>query len=268
MAASTVTTSSNSVNPRGGPPQRTLRTDRYWVQPAITALVLLLFVIYSTWRAFEAAHYSTGAQHRNYVSPFYSPCLASSCPSDVRWVGLPFGSWLSPALYILIIPLGFRLTCYYYRKAYYRAFWLSPPACAVGEPHKSYSAETRFPLIMNNIHRLFLYFATIFNVILTFDALYAFFGFDGRSFGMALGTLVLLVNPTLLWLYTLSCHSCRHLVGGRINHFSKHPIRYKAWTLASKLNHRHMLFAWVSLVGVAATDFYIRLIATGAFHDP
>jgi hypothetical protein len=85
---------------------------------------------------------------------------------------------------------------------------------------------------------------------------------------MGVGTLVLLANAALLWLYTLSCHSCRHLIGGRINHFSKHPVRYKAWTFVSKLNAHHMRYAWLSLVGVAATDFYVRLIATGAFHDP
>ncbi|MDX6256374.1 MAG: hypothetical protein QOJ11_2708 [Frankiales bacterium] len=268
MAASTVSSSTSGTHPRGGPPQRHLRTDRWWVEPALTATVLFLFVVYSTWRAFENAHYSTVAQHRNYISPFYSPCVAKSCPADVRWFSINIAHWFSPALYILIFPLGFRLTCYYYRKAYYRAFWLSPPACAVSEPHKSYSGETRFPLIMQNVHRLFLYAATIFNVILTFDAFYAFFGFDGRSFGMGLGTLVLLANATLLWLYTLSCHSCRHLIGGRINHFSKHPVRYKAWTFVSRLNAHHMRYAWLSLVGVAAADFYVRLIATGAFHDP
>jgi hypothetical protein len=266
MAASTVP--STGTHPRGGPPQRHLRTDKYWVQPAITATVLFLFVVYSTWRAFEGAHYATGPQHRDYISPFYSPCVASSCPSGVRWFSIDLARWISPALYILIFPLGFRLTCYYYRKAYYRSFWLSPPACAVSEPHKSYSGETRFPLIFNNIHRLALYFATIFNIILTYDAIRAFWGFDGRSFGMGLGTLVLIVNAVLLWLYTLSCHSCRHLIGGRINHFSKHPVRYKMWTWVYKLNANHMLFAWISLFGVALTDFYVRLVSTGAFTDP
>ena len=266
MAASTVSTNSSGTHPRGGPPQRTLRTDRYWLQPAITATVLLLFIAYSTWRAFEGAHYSTAAQHRQYISPFYSPCVAKSCPSDVRVASIDIFHWISPALYILIFPLGFRLTCYYYRKAYYRSFWFSPPACAVGEPHKSYSGETKFPLIFNNAHRVFLYFATIFNIILTYDA-FAGFDFSG-SFGMGLGTVVLLANATFLWLYTLSCHSCRHLIGGRINHFSRHPVRYKFWTLASKLNGRHMTFAWISLFGVMGADFYVRCIATGLCHDP
>ena len=60
-------------------------------------------------------------------------------------------------LIILIIPLGFRMTCYYYRKAYYRSFWMSPPACAVPDKtpvatSRRYTGETRFPLILMNAH--------------------------------------------------------------------------------------------------------------------
>ena len=68
---------------------------------------------------------------------------------------------------------------------------------------------------------------------------------------------VLLVNVVLLWLYTLSCHSCRHIIGGRLHHFSKHPVRYQAWTLVSRLNAQHMQLAWISLFGVALTDLYV-----------
>ena len=97
-----------------------------------------------------------------YLSPFYSPCLTDKCVSGSSDFGQPFSWWqLSPALLILIFPLGFRLTCYYYRKAYYRAFWLSPPACAVAEPHGKYTGETRLPLILQNIHRYFWYAAVI-----------------------------------------------------------------------------------------------------------
>ena len=84
---------------------------------------------------------------------------------------------------------------------------------------------------------------------------------------MGLGTLVLLVNAALIWLYTLSCHSCRHIMGGRLKHFSKHPVRYKAWQQVSKLNATHMQLAWVSLIWLAVTDFYIFLLATGTITD-
>ena len=56
---------------------------------------------------------------------------------------------------------------------------------------------------------------------------------------MGLGTVLMLINVVLIWLYTLSCHSCRHIVGGRLRHFSKHPVRYQLWTWVSKLNARH-----------------------------
>ena len=254
-----------STQTRAKIPFRTLRTDRWWVQPAITVAVLLTFIAYSTWRAFENAHYFA----EPYLSPFYSPCLATSCVPGASDFGTPIGSWffLSPALLILVFPLGFRMTCYYYRKAYYRSFWLSPPACAVGEPHKRYTGETRAPLILQNSHRYFFYFGLVFNVILTYDALISFRNSDGEWGHMGLGTVILLVNATLLWLYSLSCHSCRNSIGGRLKHFSRHPVRYRAWTFVSRLNTRHPMFAWFSLICVALTDFYIRCVATGAITD-
>jgi hypothetical protein len=84
---------------------------------------------------------------------------------------------------------------------------------------------------------------------------------------MGLGTLVLLANAALLWAYSLSCHSCRHAVGGRLKHFSRHPLRYKAWTYVSRLNAHHARFAWVSLFGVALADLYVRSVASGAISD-
>jgi hypothetical protein len=85
---------------------------------------------------------------------------------------------------------------------------------------------------------------------------------------MGFGTLVLIVNAGLLWAYTLSCHSCRHIVGGRLKHFSRHPIRFKFWGVVTKLNTRHMQLAWASLIFVGLTDFYVRLVASGTISDP
>ena len=248
--------------------ERTLRTDKWWLQPAITFGVLISFVIYATFRAFENKYYFA----EPLVSPFYSPCLSTSCIEGSSLLGQPFnneyfGIGISPALFILIFPLGFRMTCYYYRKAYFRSFWFSPPACAVAEPHKSYSGETRFPLIINNLHRYFFYFGLVFNVLLTIDAFLAFRNPEGQWGHMSLGTVVLLLNATFLWGYSASCHSCRHAIGGRLRHFSKHPIRYKAWTLVSRLNTKHQNFAWVSLIWVAFSDFFVRMVATGTITN-
>jgi hypothetical protein len=85
---------------------------------------------------------------------------------------------------------------------------------------------------------------------------------------MGLGTLLMIANVAFIWLYTLSCHSCRHVVGGRLRHFSKHPVRYKLWTWVSKLNAHHPKYAWYSLFSVALVDLYIYLLAANVFDDP
>jgi hypothetical protein len=244
-----------------------LRTDRWWLPPLVSALGLAAFLVYATWRAFANSHYYAAP----YVSPFYSPCLASNC-AEMRggadWA--LFGDWwgLSPALLVLVFPLGFRTTCYYYRKAYYRGFWASPPACAVAEPHAKYTGETRFPLILQNLHRYFFYLALPVAAVLTYDCALAFRDEHNQWGHMGLGTLVLLANIALIWAYTLSCHSCRHIVGGRLRHFSRHPFRYRMWTWVGVLNRRHMLLAWSSLISVGVADLYVYLVSSGAFDDP
>ena len=243
-----------------------LRTDRWWLPPLATALGLAAFVVYSTWRILVDTHYYSAP----YVSPFYSPCLADACipmKGGADWH--IFGDWwvLSPAVIVAVIPLGFRATCYYYRKAYYRSFWGSPPACAVAEPHAKYSGETRFPLILQNIHRYFFYLAFVVSLILAYDAVLGFRNADGEWGHMGLGTVILVVNAVLIVTYTVSCHSCRHAVGGRLKHFSKHPVRYRLWTWISRLNHHHMALAWFSLTTIVVADFYVYLLSRGTFDD-
>lgn len=263
MTASTLPTTSA----RGGPQARTLRKDRWWIEPLVYFAILGAFVVYATWAVIVGKDFVITESGRHIISPFYSPCVANSChEATTPALGRAFGSFfLLSRVVILLGPLGFRATCYYYRKAYYRGFWLSPPACAVSEPHGKYTGERRFPLILQNSHRFWWYIAMLFNVMLTYDAVKAF-DFGG-SIGMSLGTLMLVVNLILIFLYTISCHSCRHILGGRLNHFSRHPLRYKAWTLISKLNARHGTFAMASLIFIALTDLYIRLAASTWIHD-
>jgi len=226
----------------------------------VTVVVLGSFVLYGLWVTFVNDDYYADP----YLSPFYSPCLAANCEHQTANV---VGDWwnLSPALLILPFPLGFRLTCYYYRKAYYRAFLWSPPACAVNDARARYSGEARFPLILQNVHRLFFYLVLPFPIILLYDGIRGFSFPDG--FGMGVGTLILLANAVLLGAYTLSCHTCRHLCGGHVDAFSKSPRRYRSWRLITFLNERHMQIAWVSLFGVALTDLYIRFVATDVIRD-
>jgi hypothetical protein len=247
--------------------ERTLRTDNWRKAPTVTFILLSAWVLYALVRTVWQAAYFAPGEH--YLSPFYSPCVTASCDSGARDFGTWFGHFppvIPFAIVTLPFLLGFRLTCYYYRKAYYRAFWASPQACGVAEPHKKYTGETRFPLIMQNLHRYFWVAAGVISIINSWDVIQAFRP-EGHSFGFGLGTIIMLINVVLLWAYTLSCHSCRHIVGGKLRSFSRHPLRYKAWTLVSKMNAKHMELAWTTLTTLALTDAYIALVASGTISD-
>jgi len=247
----------------------TMRRDVWWLQPLLVALGLGTFIAYSTWAAFQAEHYAVGP----YLSPFYSPELFGDSPH--AWFGPRPGwypGWLpwSPAFLILWAPGGFRLTCYYYRGAYYKAFWADPPSCSVGEPRTRYLGEASLPLILQNVHRYFLYLALVFIVLLAIDVWNAlwFAGPDGQTtFGMGVGTLVLAANVILLGSYTFGCHSLRHLIGGGRDQLSGSPVAFGAYRCVGCLNRRHMLFAWMSLFSVGFSDLYVRLCSMGIWTD-
>jgi hypothetical protein len=247
-----------------------MRRDRWWVQPTIVFVILTSFIVYSTWAAFQGDHYTYGP----YLSPFYSPELFGSSPHS--WFG-PKPEWwpgwlvFSPALLILPFPGIFRVTCYYYRGAYYKAFWADPPACAVGEPRTRYRGESSFPLIVQNVHRYFLYVALLFLLVLSYDVFQALWFTDPvtgeKSFGIGVGTLVLLGNVTLLSGYTLGCHSMRHIVGGYLDRLSRAPVRKRMYDCSSCLNRVHLRWAWASLFSVAFADVYVRLCSMGVWTD-
>lgn len=234
---------------------RTERRDAWWTENLPFVIVMTIFAVYTTWRAFEGRFYWTDP----YLSPFYSPLID---PGHRIW------PW-SPAILILWGPLGFRMTCYYYRKAYYRGFFADPPACAVNEKgHSNYCGETAFPFILQNIHRYFFVVALIFIAFLWYDAIRAFFFPTGV--GLGVGTVIMLANIILLTAYTFSCHSFRHLVGGKLDCFScgrSGLSRHKGWLGVTKLNEHHMFWAWVSMISVGLTDLYIRLVASGVVKD-
>jgi hypothetical protein len=242
----------------------TSRPDTWWVQPLAVFLGFAAFIVYSTWAAFQGDFYRFGP----YISPMYSPELFGS---PQAWFG-PKPDWFpaflpfSAAFLILWAPGGFRVTCYYYRGAYYKAFWADPPNCAVGEPRKTYLGERSFPLIIQNVHRYFMYIAVIFIGLLTKDAWDGFANWpDG--FHVNIGSLVLTMNVILLGSYTFGCHSLRHLIGGFKDVISKSPVRKKAYDCVSCLNARHMRFAWFSLFWVGFTDVYVRMCAMGIWTD-
>jgi hypothetical protein len=280
------------------------RRDNWWLGPTATVLGLLAFLIYGTWAAWqgngyeirqvrgaEAFHNPGNKPVAPYLSPFYAPLIYDpNGESPHSWIGhdirpswIPGWAPFSAGFLILAFPGLFRFTCYYYRKAYYRAFVADPFACAVGEPWKGYRGENHLPMILQNMHRYAMYVAVLFLLLLAWDALIAFWWptdragnllTGGGQFGVGLGTLIMVANVILLTGFTLGCNSVRHLVGGRMDCFScphnvgKLKASYSLWRLSTWFNERHMEWAWLSLFSVGFTDVYIRLCSLGILSDP
>jgi hypothetical protein len=75
----------------------------------------------------------------------------------------------------------------------------------------------------------------------------------------------------MLMMYSFSCHSLRHLVGGGLDCFSCSRFtraRKRVWDYVTGWNEDHRLWAWASLITVGLTDLYIRLVASGTISDP
>jgi hypothetical protein len=273
------TTSSIAIGGHKSGFAATARTDDWWLGWALTAGGLILFFGYLTLRAFQGTYMWSG-HGLAYMSPLVSPPLFTpaggypgAVPLNHAWFGA-FPSWWpkfipqSPAFLLPTFAIVFRFTCYYYRKAYYRAFAASPPACAVKGNPIEYRGETRL-LLFQNLHRYALYAALALLIFLWYDAFRAFFSEGGR-FGIGIGTLVLVINCALLSGYTFGCHSWRHLIGGRKDCFSCDAGAKRGhfiWKKSTWFNQRHMLFAWLSLFWVAFTDFYISMVSRGVITD-
>jgi hypothetical protein len=163
--------------------------------PAMTAAGLTLFFGYLFVRAFHPIY----AWYEPYISPTVGPpafaplhAYPGSVPLEHAWFGA-FPSWWpaflpeSPAFFFPSFAIAFRFTCYYYRKSYYRAIALTPPACAVSNPHLNYKGETAL-LIFQNLHRYTLYGGLFLLPCLWWEGFAAFFrnGQLGIGLGMAI----------------------------------------------------------------------------------
>ena len=236
---------------------KTHRKDNWWFEPLISGLGLGAFVVYSTVSVLIGPNWAF--EGGPYLSPFFEPLIHPD------W--LP--RWVSPGILVLWGPIGFRTTCYYYRRTYYRSFFLSPPGCAVKEPAGSYSGESKFPFILQNVHRYFMYVALVFNAMLWVGAAKSFY-MPGEGFGIGLGSIIMTLNAFFLMMYSLGCHSLRHWVAGGLNSFSRTPIRRlrrKAWEIFTIANEKHRFWAWTSMIFVGVTDLYIRLVVNGTIPD-
>ena len=248
-------------SPRGGPTSRRAPCTRWWVEPAVTFTLLVAWLAYAL--VGPLAITTSGSTTTSRRSP---PCLSASCVPESATSGR--GSESSPPfvpLGLLVLPflLEFRLTCYY-RKAYYRSFWLSPSGvrrrgAAWG------TGETRFPLILQNAHRYFFYAAIVVSLINTYDVIRAFHGEDG-GFSIGLGTIIMLVNVVLLWALTVSYPPAgTWSAAGCGTSPSIRPatgcgLRCRSSTLAMEL-------AWTTLATLLVTDAYIGLVSAGVLTD-
>lgn len=248
----------------------TQRRDAWWLLPACMLVFGGIGLGYLTWAAFQNEYYSFGPYH----SPIYSTPFVPSW-----WT-------ISPAFLLLWIPAGFRITCYYGRKAYYRAAFADPIACAVEEPYrKHYRGETRFPFILQNLHRYFLYLAMGLLALHWYDLFTSVFfsgelvlgngsnvGSEASGIYLGVGTLLLFIDTLALTFYVGGCHSLRHLVGGGKRCFSCSgcsKISYGLWKKVSFLNAFHNRWFWISFFSIAVADLYIRLLAMGVLKiDP
>ena len=241
----------------------TQRKDNWWVMPIIIDSVIIIFVIYTILAVFflDSSKFFYQYSDMHYYSPIWGFPLPQSILDMLHWPGT-----LPLAFLTIWAPLGFRASCYYERKIYYRDFFTSPPACGVNGldvRRGKYTGERMFPFILNNSHRYFFYATFVLMIIQTLDFLYAL------TFGIGLGTIILFVNVLFLSFYVYSCHAFRHAIGGRsdcIECGTVAKLQYKGWRFVSKLNENHGNWFWFSLGTVMVSDFYIRLINWGIVH--
>ena len=259
------------------------RVDDWWKGPTAMAAYLGIMIVYATWRGFMEADFwifeefgrSAGNQTMaiesegsHVLSPLFSPLVI---PGQGTFGGpIPEALWwMSPAMFILIFPAGFRGTCYYYRKAYYRVFFQQPTGCAVSKPWDEYSGETGL-LLVQNLHRYFLYAALAYLPILSYDVWLSVNFHDSvnhaHSYGVSVGSLGRAVNGIALAGYTFGCHAFRHLVGGGSNLWtsgSRPILRYRMWRMSTWFNEHHKDWALYSLFIVMFSDFYIYACTMG-----
>jgi len=272
---------------------KTDRIDSWWTSPMAMAAYLGIMLVYATWRGFmeadfwvfsdfgnsacdaaagvmtECQTYAIESKKSHVLSPLFSPLIIPGKDGLGSWVPKSLW-WMSPAMFILIVPAGFRGTCYYYRKAYYRSFFASPAACAVSTPFGDYNGERKL-FLFQNLHRYFMYLAVAYLFVLSYDVYMAtqFHSGNDAGMGVSVGTLVLALNVVLLGGYTLGCHSFRHLIGGIRNRFRNGggKVAEKCWTACSGLNKNHNKWAIYSLFWVMFSDFYVYMCTSGVWSD-
>ena len=235
----------------------TFRKDNWALKWFVFGLSFFIFALYSVlviFFDFFNGFYFSGDPTPLYISPFYGPPL------------LPVMAVIPFAVATLWIPFGFRGTCYYMRRVYYRSFFQSPPACTVtgiSARKGKYSGETRFPWWVNHSHRYFLYGAILLGIYHWFEAILTLMHQDSFYFGV--GCILAFLDAICLTFYIVSCHAFRNLFGGGVKR--QNLVVNQIWGFTSKLNKHHGFWFWCSLFSIWLFDVYIRLLNLGILHE-
>jgi hypothetical protein len=115
-----------------------------------------------------------------------------------------------------------------------------------------------------------MYVALLFVIFLWIGAVRGFHDPE-EGWGIGLGSVLLVLNAFLLMMYTFSCHSLRHFVGGGLDCFSCskwNQTRKRVWDYVTVWNANHRWWAWTSLIVIVVVDLYIRLVANDVITDP
>jgi len=259
---------------------RTNRIDNWWSQPLTMGVGLTAALLYTFWRLFlygtEAADGTSLISYKLHGSTVMSPIFS---PNVLEWDLFGLSSWNHPewvnaAILVLWIPFGFRGTCYYMRRVYYRTFFASPTACWVDEPDINkaigYKGEKRL-FIFNNLHRYFLYAAMVILVIKWWDVTHTmhFTSTTHDGYGVSIGTFVMAIEAFLLTMYVTSCHALRHLAGGMLDRWTTgiSRVRGQLFGKISVLNRSHGFWFWTSLAFVFLGDLWVLAVAEGRISD-
>ena len=177
----------------------------------------------------------------------------------------------SPALLILPFPGCFRFTCYYYRGAYYKSFWADPPSCAVGEPRKGYLGENSFPLILQNIHRYFMWVALVFLFMLSYDVWLALWFADPATGSKAVRHRRRHDRAARQRRAAALLHVGLPLAAPRRGRAQGRDLEVGdlrgLLLVLEQLEQPAQLFAWCSLFSVMFADLYVRLCSMGIITD-
>ena len=259
---------------------RTNRIDNWWSQPMTMGIGLTAALIYTFWRLVlygtEAANGTSLISYELHGSTVISPIFS---PNVLEWNLFGLNEWNHPewvnaAVLVLWIPFGFRGTCYYMRRVYYRTFFASPVACWVDEPDINkaigYKGEKRL-FIFNNLHRYFLYAAMIILVIKWWDVTHTmhFHSAEHNGYVLSIGTFVMAIEAFLLTMYVTSCHALRHLAGGMLDRWTTGISRVRGVLFGkiSVLNRSHGFWFWTSLAFVFVGDLWVLAVAEGRLSD-